>query len=218
MNIVVLASGRGSNFDALLRAIDKDECAARVVGLVSDQPSARARELAAQHAIPDVVVPLERGADRVAWNERLCAAIASFAPDLVVLAGFMRLLGGPVIERYAGRIINVHPALLPSFPGTHAPEQAIAACVRISGCTVHLVDAGIDTGPILAQGAVAVHPDDTAETLHERIQTVEHTLLPRVVDWIARGVIELGPRPRFTGNVESARDPLLSPAAEATTR
>jgi phosphoribosylglycinamide formyltransferase-1 len=109
----------------------------------------------------------------------------------------MKIVGPTVLARYPGRIVNVHPALLPSFPGKDGPAQAIAGGVRVSGCTVHVVDAGVDTGPILAQGVVPVLPDDDADSLHARIQRVEHRLLPSVVHWIATGAIELGPPARL---------------------
>ncbi|HEY6878129.1 MAG TPA: formyltransferase family protein, partial [Polyangiales bacterium] len=123
---------------------------------------------------------------------------------------FMRLIGTALLERFPGKIINVHPALLPAFPGLDAPAQAIAARVRISGCTVHLVDAGIDTGPVLAQAAVPVHEGDDAQALHLRIQAAEHALLPAVVDAIASGAIELGEHPAYRGAQQDA-PALVSP-------
>ncbi len=206
MNVVVLASGRGSNFEALARAIDAGECAARIIGLVSDRPSAAALELAASRGIATAVVPLHKGDDRDAWNVELAERVAALGGELLVLAGFMRILGPPLLERYRGRIINVHPALLPSFPGAHGARDALAAGVRVSGCTVHVVDEGVDTGPILAQAALPVLPDDDEDSLHARIQIREHRLLPTVVDWIGRGWLELSP-PRFTR-------PMRPPGAE----
>jgi phosphoribosylglycinamide formyltransferase-1 len=128
-------------------------------------------------------------ADRVAWDAALADALGATAPELVVLAGFMRIVGPAVLSRYERRLINVHPSLLPAFPGIDAPAQAVAKGVAISGCTVHLVDGGVDTGPILAQAAVPVMPGDDAASLHARIQTAEHQLLPAVVAAIARGVL-----------------------------
>lgn len=193
MNTVVLVSGRGSNLRAICEAIDAGRCGARIVGVVSDRPKAAALDFAKARGIPTRVVPLQRGDDRGRWNETLAEVVSALAPKLIVLAGFMRILGPPLLSRFRGRIINVHPALLPSFPGHDGPGGAIAGGVRISGCTVHVVDDGVDTGPIIAQAAVPVLVGDTASTLHARIQVQEHQLLPAVVARIARGDIELDP-------------------------
>ena len=193
MDAVVLVSGRGSNLRAICRAIDDGRCEARIVGVVSDKRSAAGLEFAEARGIPTRVVPLEKGDDRNQWNVELADQVASLNPELVVLAGFMRILGSPFLERFSGRIINVHPALLPSFAGHNGPKDAIEAGVRISGCTVHIVDDGVDTGPIIAQAAVPVLPDDTPETLHARIQVQEHRLLPEVIHRITLGEIELDP-------------------------
>lgn len=179
MRIVCMASGSGSNVQALL---DADLGRGEIVGLVSDNPEARALERAAQAGVATAVVSMEEYADREAWNGGLISAVEAFEPDLVVLAGFMRVLGPAFVERFV--TINVHPALLPSFPGAHGARDALAYGVKITGCTVHLVDAGVDTGPIIAQAAVPVEADDTPDTLQARIQQQEHRLLPEVVrDW-----------------------------------
>jgi len=193
MDVVVLVSGRGSNLRAICTAIDAGACEAKIVGVVSDRTTAAALEFAAGRGIPTRTVALVKGSDRDSWNESLADEVAALEPDLVVLAGFMRVLGAPLLERFPGRIINVHPALLPSFPGHNGPQDALDAGVRISGCTVHIVDAGVDTGPILAQAAVPVLTEDTADTLHARIQIQEHQLLPRVIQQIAIGAITLDP-------------------------
>ncbi len=193
MDTVVLASGRGSNLRAICRAIDEGGCKARIVGVVSDKRNAAALEFAEARGIPIRVVALKKGDDRQRWNVELTEQVASLNPELVVLAGFMKILGAPFLARFPGRIINVHPALLPSFAGHNGPKDALEAGVRISGCTVHVVDDGVDTGPIIAQAAVPVLPDDTPETLHARIQVQEHRLLPKVISWIAEGEIELNP-------------------------
>jgi len=193
MDAVVLASGRGSNLRAICRAIDEGRCEARIVGVVSDKRSAAALEFAEARGIPTRVVPLKKGDDRDQWNAELAHQVVALGPELLVLAGFMRILGSPFLERFPGRIINVHPALLPSFPGHDAPKDALEGGVRISGCTVHIVDDGVDTGPIIAQAAVPVLQDDTPETLHARIQIQEHRLLPEVINRIALGEIELNP-------------------------
>ena len=191
--LVVLASGNGSNLRALVRAMDAGTCAATVRAVISDKADALAIAFAEDRGIETALVPFTKGDDRDAWNARLADTIARFAPDVVVLAGFMRIVGPAVVARFRGRIINVHPSLLPAFPGSDGPAQAIRAGVRISGCTVHVVDEGVDTGAILAQGAVPVLPDDEAHTLHTRIQRVEHVLLASVIDHVARGAITLDP-------------------------
>ncbi len=193
MNTVVLVSGRGSNLRAICDAIDAGTCDANIVGVVSDRAKAAALEFAEGRGIPTKVVSLRKGDDRDLWNETLASQVAELQPELIVLAGFMRVLGPPLLERFPGRIINVHPALLPSFAGHNGPQDALDGGVRITGCTVHVVDSGVDTGPIIAQAAVPVLPNDTAETLHARIQVQEHKLLPRVIHQIATGAIELDP-------------------------
>ncbi len=196
LRVVVLASGRGSNLEALLRAIDAGRCHAAVVAVAGDKPEAHALELARQRGIATHCVPFRRAA-RGAWDTELAEAVAEAEPELVVLAGFMRLLGPAFLDRFTGRVLNVHPSLLPAFPGLSAPAQTLAAGVRLAGCTVHLVDGGVDSGAILAQAAVPVLPGDDEATLHARIQREEHALLPGVVDAIARGALSLtttGPR------------------------
>jgi phosphoribosylglycinamide formyltransferase-1 len=159
--------------------------------------------MARSRNIATSVVRAKEFAERAAWDEALAAAIARYEPELVVLAGFMRIVGSAVLARFAGRIVNVHPALLPSFPGSDAPAQAVRQRVSLSGCTVHVVDAGIDTGPILAQAAVPVLPGDDAASLHARIQRAEHALLPAVVHAVATGAIVLEPEPRFVADLET---------------
>ncbi len=193
LDVVVLVSGRGSNLMAIFDAIDAGTCDADVVGVVSDRKSAVALGRAETRGVPTCVVPLRKGDDRELWNQSLAREVEKLRPELVVLAGFMRVLGPPLLERFPGRIINVHPALLPSFPGHAGAQDAIDAGVRISGCTVHVVDSGVDTGPIIAQAAVPVMGGDDADTLHARIQAQEHRLLPRVIHQIANGAITLDP-------------------------
>jgi phosphoribosylglycinamide formyltransferase-1 len=181
--LVVLVSGAGSNLAALLAAHDAPDYPARVVGVVADRASAGGLQLARAAGVPTAVVAPGDFADRAAWDAGLADAIAVFRPDLVVSAGFMRILGAPVLERWPDRVLNTHPALLPAFPGAHAVRDALAFGVRVTGCTLHVVDAGVDTGPVVAQAAVAVEPDDDEATLHERIKVAERRLL---VDWVAR--------------------------------
>ena len=193
MDTVVLVSGRGSNLRAICAAIDAGTCEANIIAVVSDRKNAAALQFAEERGIATRVVPLRKGDDRGLWNETLASEVARHEPDLIVLAGFMRLLGPPLLERFPGRIINVHPALLPSFPGHSGPQDALDGGVKISGCTVHVVDSGVDTGPIIAQAAVPVLAGDDAASLHARIQVQEHRLLPRVIHQIAIGAIALDP-------------------------
>ena len=191
--IVVLVSGSGSNLRAIDAARLEGRCAVDIRAVVADRHQCSALEWAqAQGLATDAVRP--RDFDSVeAWDAALADAIAAHEPGLVVLAGFMRIVRAAVLERFGGRIVNVHPALLPAFPGMDGPAQAIAHGVTLAGCTVHLVDAGVDTGPILAQAACPVLPSDDAASLHRRIQTLEHQLLPSVVDAIASGRLRLDP-------------------------
>lgn len=187
MRLAVLVSGQGSNLRALAQAIDQGQCPAKITCVIADRAGAPALEFAAVRGIRTAEVRAKNYPDRASWDLALADALSAEAPDLIVLAGFMRIVGSAVLERFPSRLVNVHPSLLPAFPGMDAPAQAIAKGVTLSGCTVHLVDGGIDSGPILAQAAVPVLPDDDAATLHARIQTAEHRLLPSVIADIARG-------------------------------
>lgn len=179
--VVLLASGSGTLAQALIDAIESGEVDARIVAVVSDKADAAVLERARRHGIEAVAHPLAKGGDRARWDAELTELVAGFRPDLVASAGFMKLLGEDFLSRFEGRTINTHPALLPSFPGMHGPRDALAAGVKIAGATVFVVDAGVDTGKILAQGAVEVLDDDTVESLHERIKVVERRLLVDVV-------------------------------------
>ena len=176
----MLASGTGSVFEALAASVSADDSIG-IVGLVCDQPGAGALDVADRAEVASEVVALVDKARRSEWDEQLATVIAGFVPDLVVSAGFMRLLGPAVLDAYPDRVINTHPALLPAFPGAHAVRDALSYGVKVTGATVHLVDAGVDTGPVLAQRAVEVRDDDDEASLHERIKQVERSLLPSVV-------------------------------------
>jgi len=180
LRLVVLISGAGTLLQGLLDAISGGNLDGEVVGVGSDR-QAEGLMRATVSGIPTFVVPLNKGDDRARWDEHLKDAVAEFKPDLVISAGFMKLVGQAFLAEFGGRFINTHPALLPSFPGAHAVRDALAAGVKVTGCTVFAVDEGIDTGPIIAQEAVAVLPGDDEETLHERIKTVERRLLVDVV-------------------------------------
>ncbi len=183
--IVVLVSGAGTVMRALLEATLDEAFGARVVAVVSDRADAGGLAIARGAGIATATVSPQDFPDRATWDEALARTIGSFEPDLVVCAGFMRLLGSPVLDRWPNRIVNTHPALLPSYPGAHAVRDALAAGAKVTGCTVMLVDAGVDTGPILAQAAVDVRDNDSEESLHSRIKVIERSL---VVDTIGRMV------------------------------
>ncbi|MCV7399725.1 phosphoribosylglycinamide formyltransferase [Mycobacterium fragae] len=183
--LVVLASGTGSLLASLLDAAVGDY-PARVVAVGVDR-DCRAAEIAAAASLPTFTVRLADYGDRDAWDAALTEATAAHSPDLVISAGFMKILGPQFLSRFSGRIVNSHPALLPAFPGAHGVAEALAYGVKVTGCTVHLVDAGTDTGPILAQQPVPVLDDDDEQTLHERIKVVERRLLVDVVAALAIG-------------------------------
>ncbi|HEY7816034.1 MAG TPA: phosphoribosylglycinamide formyltransferase [Nakamurella sp.] len=178
-NVVVLASGSGTLLQALLDAPDPKPF--RVAAVGSDLASCVALDRAAAAGLPAFTCRPADHPDRFAWNAALAAVVATYAPDLVVLAGFMKLLGPAFLDCFDYRVINAHPSLLPAFPGMHAPADALAHGVKLTGCTVFLVDAGVDAGPIVAQRAVPVADDDDVSSLHERIKVVERSLLVDVV-------------------------------------
>ena len=183
--LVVLASGTGSLLDSLLRTAHGDYPGRVVaVGVDRDCPAA---QIAKAADIPVYSVRLKDHPDRSAWDVAMTDETAAHEPDLVVSAGFMKILGPQFLSRFTGRILNTHPALLPAFPGAHAVRDALDYGVKVTGCTVHLVDAGTDTGPVLAQQAVAVHRDDDEASLHERIKVVERQLLATVIADVAIG-------------------------------
>jgi phosphoribosylglycinamide formyltransferase 1 len=183
--LVVLASGTGSLLASLLDAAVGDY-PARVVAVGVDR-DCRAVEIAAAASLPTFTVRVPDHPDRAAWDAALTEAAAAHSPDLVVSAGFMKILGQKFLSQFCGRILNTHPTLLPAFPGAHGVAEALAYGVKVTGCTVHLVDAGTDTGPILAQQPIAVLDDDDEETLHERIKVTERRLLVDVVAAVATG-------------------------------
>ncbi len=183
--LVVLASGTGSLLASLLDAAVGDY-PARVVAVGVDR-DCRAAEIATAASLPTFTVRLTDHPDRDAWDAALTAATAAHSPDLVVSAGFMKILGQKFLSQFSGRTFNTHPTLLPAFPGAHGVADALAYGVKVTGCTVHLVDAGTDTGPILAQQPIPVFDDDDEETLHERIKVTERRLLVDVVAAVAAG-------------------------------
>lgn len=181
MRLVVLVSGSGTNLQAILDACDDPSFGCEVVAVGADRPAIAGLDRAARRGVPTFVVAVADHPDRASWDAALADAIGAHDPDLVVSAGFMKILGPAVLERFGGRVINTHPALLPSFPGAHGVRDAMAHGVKVTGCTCHYVDAGVDTGPIIAQRAVAVEDDDTEGSLHERIKVVEREMLVGVL-------------------------------------
>ena len=179
--MVVLVSGTGTLLQSLIDACAGGELDADVVAVVSDRPDIMALKRAERADIPSFVHPYVKGTDRAVWDRELTELVRQYRPDLVVSAGFMKLVGADFLASFAGRMINTHPALLPSFPGMHGPRDALAYGVKVSGATVFAVDAGVDSGRILAQEAVEVRDDDTVDSLHERIKVVEQRLLLQTV-------------------------------------
>ncbi|MFO7779776.1 MAG: phosphoribosylglycinamide formyltransferase [Nitriliruptoraceae bacterium] len=199
VRLAVLISGGGSNLRALLDAIAADPAfGGEVVVVGSDRGEAGGLHHAREAGVPIVVEELERGGDRAVWEDRLATGLAEHAPEVVVLAGFMRILSGRFLARWPDRVLNTHPSLLPAFRGAHAVREALEYGVTVTGCTVHLVDEQVDHGPILAQEAVAVLPHDTEDSLHERIKSVEHRLLPACVRLVCHDRLRMdGRRVRF---------------------
>lgn len=210
-NIVVLISGRGSNMEALLQA----QLPCRIAAVISNKPDAAGLEVARAHGIATAVVPHKDYPSREAFDAALAETVDRYQPDLVVLAGFMRILTADFVNRYAGRLVNIHPSLLPAFPGVNTHARALQEGVKIHGCTVHLVTADLDHGPIIIQAAVPVLPDDDEERLAARVLREEHRIYPQAVRWLCKGHIELD----TTGGVRLKRvkqsgHALISPGLE----
>jgi len=182
----VLISGAGTNLQALLDAAADPAYAAEVVAVGADRDGAAGLERAARAGVPTFVEKVGDHPDRAAWDAALADAVAAYAPDLVVLAGFMKLVGEEFLARFGGRTLNTHPALSPAFPGMHGPRDALEYGVKITGATLFLVDAGVDTGAIVAQTAVPVEDDDDVDSLHERIKVAERTMLVDTIGRMAR--------------------------------
>jgi phosphoribosylglycinamide formyltransferase 1 len=183
--LVVLVSGSGTLLQALIDACQDPAYGAQVVAVGSDRPDIQGLERAVRAGIPTFIQAVSDHPSRADWDRALTAEVAAYEPDLVISAGFMKLVGAEFLARFQGRMINTHPALLPSFPGIHGPRDALAYGVKITGATVFLVDSGVDSGVILDQRAVAVEEDDTVETLHERIKIVERTMLVAITHQLA---------------------------------
>jgi phosphoribosylglycinamide formyltransferase-1 len=179
--VAVLASGRGSNFQAVIDSVESGEIPACCSGLITDNPRASAIMRAEKAGIPVYLRDYSSYSTKESYEEALCSAMEECGADLFVLAGYMRILGSGIVRRFPGRMINIHPALLPSFSGLHAQRQALEYGVRVAGCTVHFVDEGMDSGPIILQSCVSVLDSDDEEALAERILAEEHKVLPRAI-------------------------------------
>jgi phosphoribosylglycinamide formyltransferase-1 len=200
-NIVILISGRGSNMEAIVRA---QIPGARIAAVIANRPDAAGLGFAADHAIPAILVDHKAYPSREAFDAALAEAIDALAPDLVVLAGFMRVLTDAFVNRYAGRLLNIHPSLLPSFPGLHTHQRALEAGVRVHGTTVHFVTPTLDCGPIVIQAVVPVLPGDDEVTLSARVLVQEHRIYPQAVRWFVEDRLTLSEAGRVRVRGEAA--------------
>jgi phosphoribosylglycinamide formyltransferase-1 len=207
-SVVILISGRGSNMEALLEA----RLPARVAAVISNNPAARGLATARARGVATAVVDHRAHPDRDAFDAALAAEVDRHRPDLVLLAGFMRILTAPFIERYRGRLMNIHPSLLPAFTGLHTHRRALAAGVRLHGCTVHFVTAELDSGPIVAQAAVPVLPDDDESRLAARVLSQEHRIYPQAARWFLEGRLRLEDGRVRIEDACRFPDPVVSPA------
>ena len=190
MKIGVLASGSGSNLQTLIDQLHRDEsCEIEISVVISDRKKAYALTRAKNAGIPSYIVKAQDFPDRHAFDEKISELLDAHAVELIVLAGFMKLLQPTFVQKYSNRILNIHPALLPAFPGAHPVADTLAYGAKVSGITVHFVDEGMDTGPIIAQKSVPVFDDDDEDSLHARLQVEEHKLYPTVIKWYAENRI-----------------------------
>jgi phosphoribosylglycinamide formyltransferase-1 len=189
-SIVILISGRGSNMEAIVQRCAVEGWPARVAAVISNRPDAGGLNFAAAHGIATAVVDHKAYATREAFDDALAAAIDAHRPDLVVLAGFMRILGERFVRRYEGRMLNIHPSLLPAFPGLHTHQRAIDAGCKLAGATVHFVTPQLDHGPIVLQSVVPLRPGDDADALAARVLATEHQIYPRAVRWFVEGALK----------------------------
>jgi phosphoribosylglycinamide formyltransferase 1 len=189
--IVILISGRGSNMCSIIEACESEQWPAQVVSVISNRPNAAGLEFAAARGVATVVVDHKAFSTRDAFDVAIADAIDGYAPDLIGLAGCMRILGPACVRRYEGRMLNIHPSLLPAFPGLHTHRRAIEAGCKITGATVHFVTAQLDHGPIVLQAAVPVLPHDDEDTLADRVLAKEHVIYPRAVRWFVQGELRI---------------------------
>ena len=187
----VLCSGRGTNLQSIIDAVENGQIPAPIGVVITDKPDVMALERAAKAGIPNICVNRKECADKQEFEERLVKALRAHGVTLVVLAGFMHILSPYFVREFKGRIMNIHPALLPSFPGAHAHRDALAYGVKVSGVTIHFVDEGMDSGPIILQAAVPVEDDDTEDTLGARVLVQEHKLYPRAIELFLKGKLKV---------------------------
>jgi phosphoribosylglycinamide formyltransferase-1 len=211
--IVILISGRGSNMEALIAARDAGTLPVEIVAVISNRPDASGLETAERSGITAHYIDHRAFSERDAFDAALAECIDGFAPDLVVLAGFMRILGDPFVRHYAGRMMNIHPSLLPSFPGLHTHRRALDEGVRVHGCTVHFVTPALDHGPVIIQAAVPVLDSDDEATLAARVLGQEHRVYPQAVRWFAEGRLRVE-NGRVRLAAECAGDAVLVSPAE----
>ena len=212
-SIVILISGRGSNMASLLSAVASGKLPVRIAGVISNRPDAQGLVMAAAHGVPTCVVDHQQFAEREAFDTAMAAAIDQLAPDLVVLAGFMRILTDGFVQHFAGRLMNIHPSLLPSFPGLHTHRRALEAGVRIHGCTVHFVTPTLDHGPVIVQAAVPVLDGDDEAGLAARVLAQEHQVYPMAVRWFAEGRLRLADGRVVLDAAQDAAGLLIAPVA-----
>ena len=189
--LVILVSGRGSNMQAIVKAIEQRGLAAEVVAVVSDKPAAHGLQWAREQGLQTFAIEPGAYVNREAYDQALAQAVQACSPDYVLLAGFMRILSDAFVNVFSGRLINIHPSLLPAFPGLKTHEQALKTGVQWHGCTVHFVTPVLDCGPIIAQAIVPVLADDTPQTLADRVLKAEHLLYTNVVEWLVAGRVHL---------------------------
>jgi len=208
--ITVLVSGRGSNLAALLAAMREGALGGVITRVIANNPDAAGLAIARTHGVAATVLDNREFTSREAFDTALALAIDAEQPDLVILAGFMRVLGDAFVRRYASRLVNVHPSLLPLYPGLHTHRRALADGARVHGCTVHFVTPEVDAGPIIAQGVVPVLDDDDESSLAARVLAQEHVLLPAAVRWFCEGrLVIAGRRVRVNGVSQTAGDAVL---------
>ncbi len=202
---VILISGQGSNMQAIAQACLSGRCPAQVMAVISSRPQSTGLDWAASHGIDTHVVSHTEFSSRAAFDATLEGVIERYSPDFVLLAGFMRVLTSGFVQKYAGRLVNIHPSLLPAFPGLHTHAQALAKGVQVHGCSVHFVTPVLDHGPLIAQGVVQVEATDTPESLAERVLALEHIVYPQVAIWLAQGRVHLMPDQRVQVDAISSR-------------
>lgn len=211
LKIGILASGRGSNFQSIIDSVKSGHLKANIEILIVDNPDAYAIQRAMTNGIPYLYLNPEDFATKDEFYGKIALELKKKEVGLVVLAGFMRVVGKPLLDAFPMRVMNIHPALLPSFPGLHGQRQAVDFGVRVSGCTVHFVDEGVDTGPIIIQAAVPVRPDDTEESLSERILKLEHRIFPEAIRLFADGRLEVRGRKVMIKGYELRDSAIVNP-------